>query len=293
MSLLELIRPGQQFMAGNRRLFLFCLFLFLVSGLFSFWFFFPAQMVQRYLVQELIQQTGLKMEGSEAEMLFPLGLEMDLSVDSGRSELTPLNFEDLQLTPGWTRLLSGTTAVDLQAGFSGGLVEAEAEAERSGYLLLELENVELLGLQQPHLPYRFQGQVDGTVTLADTAAGLNGQGDFSLRLRECYLLGLERLGLPERLSLGFIQLEGKFNQRRLSLEKVLLTEGTIEMSGGGTLLVADTPEQTRINLNIRLHPTQSSPESLRDLLNLSGVKPTTDGSYLLRIAGTLERPVLR
>lgn len=291
MSLFGNIQLGPQFMVGNRRLFLFCLLLFLVSGVLSFWFFFPAEVLQRYLVQEVAQRSGLEMEGSDAKMLFPFGVELDLTIDSGRRELSPLLLRDLQLTPVWTRLLSNAPAVDLRADLAGGVIAGQAD--RSGQLSLEFENVELFGLLQEDQPYRLEGRLTGSLQVADLAAAINGQGEFVLRSSETFLHGLSRLGLPERFALGLLQLDGKFSQQRLSIEKILLTEGDIEMSGGGTLLVAETPEQTRINLNLRLHPTQSTPDSVREVLKLTGVKPTADGSYLLRIAGTLARPALR
>lgn len=291
MSLLTRIRTGDLSMAGNRRLFLLCLLLFLCSALFSFWIFFPAEVLQRYLVQQLVQQTGLKIEGGDAEMLLPFGLELDLSVHPNQAGLAPLLFKNLQVTPVWTQLFSGSPPVDLQAELAGGRFEAQASAK--GRVQLELQAVEIAALQQADLPYRLEGKLTGRLDVEDSAAALNGKGAFDLLLQDSFLLGLDRFGLPERLTLGLLQLEGKFNQRRLSIEKILLTEGNIEMSGGGTLLLADTPEQTRLNLNIRLHPTQSTPDSLRGLIDLSGVKPTTDGSYLLRVAGTLKHPLLR
>lgn len=291
MSLIANIRTGHQLMAGNHRLFLLCLLLFLGSGLLSFWIFFPADVMQRYLVREVVQQTGLKMEGSDAEMLFPFGLELDLKVYPTQAELVPLLFSDLQVTPVWTQLLAASVAVDLQAGLAGGLVESQVDPD--GQLSLQLSDVAIVELQQADLPYRLQGKLAGELLAEDSTAGLNGKGEFQLRLRDTALIGLDRLGLPERLLLGLVQLEGKFNQQRLSIDKILMTEGNIEMSGGGTVLIAGTPEQTRLNLNVRLHPTPSTPDSLRDLLNLSGVKPTTDGSYLLRVAGTMARPTLR
>ncbi|NOY12277.1 MAG: type II secretion system protein GspN, partial [Deltaproteobacteria bacterium] len=189
------------------------------------------------------------------------------------------------------RLLVGDLAVDLQAKLSGGRVEAQADPD--GQLQLELRGVEIGPLQQSRLPYRLQGKLNGNLRVDNSVAVLQGTGEFRLQLRDSFLLGLERIGLPERLDLGLLQLEGKFNQRRFSLEKILLTEGSVEMSGGGTLLLAETVEQTRLNLNIRLHPTRLTPDSFRNLLKLSGIKPTTDGSYLLRVAGTLAHPVLR
>jgi len=291
VSWLDNLHLGPQFMVGNRRLFLLCLVLFLASGILSFWFFFPAEVVQRYLVQEVSRQTGLQLQGRNAEMLFPFGLELDLEVESGRSELTPIRLQDLQLTPAWTRILSGASAVDLQGGLEGGSVAAEAVSD--GPLQLVVADVEIFALQRPELPYRLAGKLSGRLEVLDLAAGLVGQGSFQLRLNEAALHGLTRVGLPEPFGLGTLQLGGTFNQQRLSIERVVMTEGGIELSGGGTMLVAETPEQTRINLNLRLHPTLNTPDSVRQLLSLTGVKPTTDGSYLFRIAGTLAKPVLR
>lgn len=291
MSFFKNIQMGPKFLVGNRRLFAVCLLLFMFSGVLSFWFFLPAEVLQRYLVQEITRQSGLQMEGSDAEILFPFGLELDLNIASGRPELNPIQLRDLQLTPVWTRLLSASQAVNMQTSLADGAVKGRVD--RAGQLQLEFAAVELLELQQENLPYRLQGKLSGFLSLERLAAALNGQGEFGLRTHDTFLHGLNRLGLPNRLALGVFQLDGKLNQQRLTLEKILLTEGNIELSGGGTLLLADTPEKTRVNLNLRLHPTQSTPDSVREMLTLTGVKPTADGSYLLRIAGTLSRPVLR
>jgi hypothetical protein len=59
-----------QRLAGNRRLFSLCLLLFVVSGVFSVWLFFPVDTLQRRLLQEVSQQTGLDIRGRNATMLF-------------------------------------------------------------------------------------------------------------------------------------------------------------------------------------------------------------------------------
>ncbi|MCK5825647.1 MAG: hypothetical protein KAG93_01330, partial [Desulfuromusa sp.] len=60
-----------QRLAGQRRLSLLCLLLFVVSALLSFGAFFPAEIMQQRLVQEVSQQTNLEMRGRNARMLFP------------------------------------------------------------------------------------------------------------------------------------------------------------------------------------------------------------------------------
>ena len=88
-------------------------------------------------------------------------------------------------------------------------------------------------------------------------------------------------------------MKGKFSRNRLSLEEIVATQGALELSGGGTLLVGDKPESTRLNLSLRIHTAPSTPEGLRDLLSVTGIRPAADGSYLLRIGGTLAKPVVR
>lgn len=291
MNLRESNYPGWWRLVGNRRLFFFCLLLFLVSAVISFWFFFPAEVLQRRVVQEIARQTGQQVKGENGSLVFPLGLEFDLQIFPEQPELAPLLVEELQLSPIWTSLFSGNPGFNLQGGLSGGVLTARVIP--GGSLQLELEDVGIGALQQPEAPYRAQGKLSGELSAEQLATASTAAGEFFLRVKDVQLLGLDRFGLPAQLALGLLQLDGKFDQRRVSFEKVVMTEGVMEMSGGGTLLVGETPESTRLNLNIRLHPRQSTPDSLRELINLSGVKPTADGSYLLRIGGTLARPVIR
>ncbi len=278
-------------LAGNRRLFLLCLLLFLASTLLSFWIFFPAELLQQRLVAEISRQSGLKMQGDNSSMLFPLGLELDLLVYPEQPELAPINLQSLQVTPAWTSLVTGVPAAELKSRLAGGSIEVLAD--NSGRLELEISDVELETLQQAEAAYRLQGRLSGKLKGEQLSDKKAGKGQFTLQLRDPRLFGLDRLGLSKTLQLGQLDIEGKFNQRRLSIGRVLLTDGDIELSGGGTVLVGDTPAKTRLNLNVRLFLKPTTPKGLRDLLSLTGIKPTADGSYLMRLGGTLARPVLR
>jgi type II secretion system protein N len=278
-------------LAGNRRLFLLCLLLFLFSFWVALWVAFPADVLQRRLVSEVTKQTGVRMQGHNASLLFPIGLEFDLRVFPDMPALAPIDLQQLQVSPAWARLFSGAPQIDLQGSLSDGSLDARVG--RNGALQARLRGVDIAPLQTASQGYRVEGRLSGDFSGEQLSAAMTGEGEFVLQLRETRLLGLERLGLPENLALGLLSLEGRFKERRLSIEKALLTEGALEMSGGGTLLVGETPEQTRLNLNVRLHPTASTPPGLRDLLDLTGVKPTADGSFLLRIGGTLARPAIR
>ena len=277
--------------AGNRRLFLLCLLLFVISAFLSFWMFFPAEVLQRRLLQEVSQQTGLDMQGRNATMLFPLGLGLDLTVYSEIAELNDLELTELQVTPVWRSLFTNDQKVNLEGALAGGRVDVDAG--QSGQLHLEIKNIALAVLQKLDMPYRISGKLTAQLDGENLSQNMNGKGNFILHVTGAQILGLEQIGLPTNFPAGDLQLEGKLDQRRCSLEKVVLTGGALEMSGGGNVLVGDDPAQTRLNLNVRLHPTLTTPDSLLELLSLTGVQPTADGSYLLRVGGTLAKPVIR
>lgn len=277
--------------AGNRRLFSLCLLLFMVSAFFSFWTFFPAEVLQRRLLQEVSRQAGFALQGRNATMLFPLGLGLDLSIYPELSGLSNLDLTGLQITPAWSSLFSDHRQVSLTGTLAGG--EINAEVGQGGQFSSRFEDIAVVALQQPTLPYRISGQLAGHLAGENISSSMNGRGNFSLVLQDGRVLGLEKIGLPANFFAGMLQLEGKLDQRRVSLEKVVLTGGSLELSGGGNILVGEIPEQTRLNLNVRLHPTSTTPDSLRELLKLTGIRPTADGSYLLRVGGTLAKPVIR
>lgn len=277
--------------AGNRRLFLLCLLLFVSSAFLSLWFFFPADVLQRRLLQEVSQQTGLDMHGRNGSMLFPVGLGLDLSIYPDVPELTDLELTEVRVTPVWSSLFTNNQKVNLVGALAGG--EVDADVGRDGQVSLTFKNIALAVLQQLDMPYRISGHLTGQLDGENISQDMNGRGNFSLSVEDTQVLGLERIGLPVNFPAGEFQLEGKLDQRRLSLEKVIFTGGALELSGGGNILIGENSAQTRLNLNVRLHPTSTTPDSLRDLLNLTGVRPTADGSYLLRIGGTMAKPVIR
>ncbi len=282
---------GRQRFAGNRRLFLLCLLLFILSGIVSFWTFFPAEVLQHRLLQEVSQQTDLRMQGRNAAMLFPLGLGFDLTISPPVPGLNDLELTELQITPVWGSLLSKDQKVHLVTSLAGG--EIDAVVALDGQVNLGVRDITLMTLQQADMPYRISGQLSGQLDGRDISQNMKGRAGFSLSIKDMRILGLARIGLPDDLFAGMLRLEGKLVQRRVSLEKVVLTGGILELSGGGNILIGETADQSRLNLNVRLHPTATTPDSLRDLLNLTGIRPTVDGSYLLRIGGTVAKPAIR
>lgn len=278
--------------SSNFRLFTICLVLFCVSSFFSFWMFFPAEVLQQRLVQELSRETGLRMHGEQATMLMPLGLKFDLTIYPDQRGMAPLVVDDLRLTPLWTSLLTLNQAAHLKGSITQG--DFSARVWRNGNVNVSLHNLSLLDLQEPDLPYRLGGALNLRFVGEELLSpGAQGGGRFNADIRDTLVLGLERIGLPSDVSLGLLQMNGHFSESRVSVEQLVATGGVLELSGGGTLLIGATPEQTRINLNVRLHPTRQTPENIRDLLMLTGIRPGADGSYTLQIGGTAARPVMR
>ncbi len=282
---------GWSILAGNRRLFLVCIFLFAISASLSLWAFFPADVLQRRLVHEISQQTGLEMQGGNGFMFFPLGLGLDLTVYTDVAELNDLELKSVQVSPVWSSLFSKKQKINVVGSMAQG--EIDADFGEGGQLEIQVANVSLVELQRADLPYRISGQLVGALEGVNISQEMNGMGEFFLNLNNSRILGLEKIGLPADFLMGDLHLEGKLDKRRFSFEKVILSGGALELSGGGNVLLGDNPQQTRLNLNVRLHPTAVTPESLRDLLGLTGLRPTADGSYLLRVGGTLAKPVIR
>jgi len=278
--------------SSNLRLFALCLLLFCVTSFFSFWVFFPAEVLQQRLVQELSRETGLRMHGEQATMLMPLGLKFDLTIYPDQHGMAPVVLDDLRLTPLWTSLLTLNQAVQLKGSLAQG--DVSARVWRNGNVNFSLQDLNLLGLQEADLPYRLGGALNARFVGEELSAqGAQGGGRFNADIRDTLVLGLERIGLSTDVPLGLLQMNGHFSESRVSIEQLVATGGVLELSGGGTLLVGATPEQTRLNLNVRLHPTRQTPENVRDLLMLTGVRPGPDGSYSLQIGGTAARPLLR
>ncbi|WP_321366217.1 type II secretion system protein GspN [uncultured Desulfuromusa sp.] len=282
---------GWQRLAGHRRFFLLCLLLFIVSTFLSTWLFFPIEAIQRRLLQNVSQQTGLDMRGRNATLLFPLGIGLDLSIYPDIPGLNDLEITELQVSPVWHSLFSSDKRLNLTGTLATG--QFDVDAAESGVIHTQFKNVALAALQKADLLYRISGTVTGRFSGENLSENMEGQGDFSFHVVNVQIKGLEKIGLPASFSAGTLRLDGKFDQRRFSLEKVVLSEGFLDLSGGGNVLIGETPEQTRLNLNVRLHRTATTPDSLQELFNLTGIKPTADGSYLMRIGGTLAKPIIR
>lgn len=278
--------------AENFKLLLICILVFILGVFIAFWAFFPVDAVQQRMVHEISRESGIKMRGDRPSMLMPLGVKMDLTIYPDIPELADIDVTDLRITPAWMSLLTSNQALLLKGNVAGGRIDSRIGSNSD--VNVQLREVMLLLLQQGDLPYRLRGSLSGQLQGEQLAAGVNGaQGTFTLDVQQAAILGLDQIGLGADMPLGQLQVSGRFGERRLNLEQVVVSGGALDLSGNGTVLMGGTPAQTRLNLNVRLQPTQQTPEGVRDLLMLTGVRPGADGSYQLQIGGTLARPVMR
>lgn len=279
-------------MIGNVKLLLVCLLVFGAGFMVSFWAFFPADMLQQRVIHEISRESGIAMRGENGAILLPLGLKLDLTLYSDVPELADIHVTDLRVTPAWISLFSTNQALQLRGKLAGGRIDSRIW--RNSDAQVQLRDVMLLLLQQDDIPYRVRGSLSAQLQGEHFAAGVNrAQGNFTIDVQQAAILGLEQIGLEADMPLGQLQASGRFGERRLNLEQLVVSGGALDISGSGTMLMGATPAQTRLNLNIRLQPTQQTPEGVRDLLMLTGVRPGADGSYQLQIGGTLARPVTR
>ena len=106
--------------------------------------------------------------------------------------------------------------------------------------------------------------------------------------QQAWLYGVSGIG-PSRAGV-FINL---IPVSSLLLSLIILGESFDVVKILGIILVGNSPERCRLSLQIEMRPGQTLAPTLHDLLQLGGVKAEADGSYHLRLGGTLARPILR
>lgn len=273
------------------RLLPLCIVLFLVALLIGFGSGFPTDVLREKLVREITKQSGLTASSESLELGFPAKVSFDLTVDPAHPQIAPLTFPQIQVSPVWSSLFSSARAADLQGQLAKGEIDAQFSADDS--LQLEVQGIQLAPLQKTSNPYRFDGVLRGELDGKQISQAGKADAVFSAEVSGLEVFGLEQLALPEKVALGQLSVQGRLQGQRLNMERVVLTGDFVMLNGSGTLQLGTTPQRTRLNLQVTATLGSTFPESLKPLIELSGVKPKADGSYQFRVAGTLAKPVLR
>jgi len=276
---------------GLSRLIPLCFLLFLVALFFGFASGFPADVLREQLIREISKQTGMEVSSDVLEIGFPPKVKLDLSVELNHPQMAALVFPLVEVKPVWTSLFTSVQAANIQGQLADGEIDAQVSADDS--LQLAISGVRLAPLQKTGNPYRLDGVLRGDLDGKQMSQTGKADAVFSAVVSNLEIFGLEQLSLPEKVVLGQLTAQGAIRGQRLNLEKIVLVGDFVSLNGNGTIQIGTTPQRTRLNLRVTATPGRSFPESLKPLIELSGVKPKADGSYQFRVSGTLGKPVIR
>ncbi len=258
---------------------------FFMAGL---WLFFPAQALQHRLEQELSQQLQRPVSVGKLALELPTTLAINSFETAVLPRLT-VQLNQLKARPMWLKLLQGRFSVALQGETLGGTINAELDSTRH----LQLVAADLHWDQPlPQLP---------KIRLTTTIEQLNASGfidpinqleQLQLQLSVLKATGLKQFSAPvDQLNLGRAELRLSQNERQITIDQFSCTGGDLNLDGHGSVVLQRNPIRSRINLTLSLIPNKGLDPALSSLLPLLG-KKQSNGGYLLRIGGTVEKPRL-
>lgn len=267
-------------------------FLPLICGLFfvmGLWLFFPAHPVQLRLEQELSQQFQRPVTVGPVEWELPLTLAIE-SLDASVMPRLTLQLEQIKARPVWQSLLQGRLAVALQGQTLGGTIDAEIDTAR--HLQLQAENL-YWDRTIPHLP---------NIRVNTTIEHFSGSGftdpinqleQLQLQLANFTVSGIKEFGAPiDQFNLGRVEVQLSQNEREITINQFSAMDGDLNLDGHGTVMLQRNFIRSRIDLTLTITPSETLDATVVSLIPLIA-KQQGNGSYLIRIGGTLEMPRIR
>jgi len=262
---------------------------FAVFFMMGLWLFFPGQGVQFRLEQELSQQLQRPVQVGEVDLELPL----TLAVDTIETEALPrfsIEFNQLKVRPLWLSLFTGQPAVSLQGETFGGNFSAELDSARHLQLLA---NDLHWNQPLPQLPSIHLNTTIETLRSSGFLNPINQLEQLKLLLADLTISGIKQFGAPiDQLNLGRIELQASQNERQLSIDNFTSTGGDLKLNGHGTIMLQRNIMRSRLDLTLNISPASHLDPTLSALLPLVA-KPQGNGSFQLRIAGTVEMPRIR
>lgn len=278
--------------ADRLRILLLDIVLFLASFLFFFYLLFPVRALQLRLQREADDRFGLQVEASEPRLLFPLKLAgRQITLTPPAPYDRPLTIEHFAAAPRWFSLLRGRPGLAFEGKMRGGAISGAIFMDDAVDLVLQdmtLEEKLLPGQNLTLSGILKKGRFSGPAPPAP-----RGTSELVLELEGIRVSGLEGLGAAgDGLDLGRITLSATGQGSTFRIAGLSARGGVIEATGKGSVLLGSSPSDCRLNLALRLHPTERLTPALRDLLSLLG-KPGRDGSLQMQLTGTLANPTIR
>lgn len=283
--------PAGPFGGWGFRFYLGALALLLTGLVAGFYLFFPTGALQQRLEQEIAARTPLDARIKEVSLLFPLGLQAEgIQLASG-SPPTTFTVTALRLTPLWGTLTSGNPGLAFHVEVSGG--EIDGSLHKNGSIEARLQRLAFSAPVGGELPLRLSGQLGKGEVVG--AYPLQSAGDTRLNLsfERIELSGLAPLGLPsDALALGAVSLVGSGRGNALKVERLSASGGSLEVTGEGTVMLAEPLDRSRLNLNLVLRPGRQLDKAFAELLELFA-QANPDGSFRLRLAGSLKQMTIQ
>jgi len=274
------------------RFFLGAFAILLAGALLGFYLFFPTAVLKARLEQEIAARTPVRVDITGLNLQFPPGLSSRaLTVRPPLPDERAYKFDTLRLRPLWLTLFTSRPGVSVRAGLQGGTIELSAR--RGGSVIGEVHQIPFNEQVAPGSSLQISGKVTSANLVSAFPLQAATESTLRIQLGTVQLTGLKNVGsATDILNLGTLSLEGSGKGTALKINQLNSEGGDLSVSGTGTLLLAQPLQRSRINLNVTLKPSPQLDRALLDLLELL-VKPARDGSYLLRLSGTLGNPVMR
>jgi type II secretion system protein N len=275
------------------RLHLGAFFLLVTAFIAALLSFFPTEALRLRAEQMIRRQTGESVSIGQLSLRPLLSLQLaDVKWSPAAEPWPPVNIPQVKLSPRWSALVTAQPGLNFTTHLSDGSIEGSFIAGADTQA--EIISASIAPYFPGEMDYKAQGILSGTFSSDGDPSAESTESVFDLQLEQAAVTGLERLGISrDRLSLGTIRIQGKLQGRNLKIENLSAAGGELQIDGKATILVATTPQQSRINAQIAMTPGSNLDPGLRDLLTLSGVTPDRNGTFNFRLSGSLAQPNLR
>ncbi|MDO3379660.1 type II secretion system protein GspN [Geoalkalibacter halelectricus] len=286
-------KPNKSDLRRQLALHLGALGLFLIAFILTLLVWFPDQVLRNRAEQLIFEQSGARISIGDLSLAPPLRLTLrNVAWKPEMQDWPEVRIPVIRVAPLWGTVFGGNPGAGIAAGLQVGSLQGQMF--KDGNLEAVLAGIGIAPFLPADFAYPIQGVLSGNLKASGDLAGMRGQATFQLQLDRGGVSGLEALGATEgRLSLGTVTLRGELQGRNLRIEELRAADGDLLVEGRGTLLLAETPQASRITAQIELTPAPSLDPNLADLLLLTGVTPDRNGTYRLRLSGSLANPVLR
>ncbi len=253
---------------------------------------FPLESLRKRIEQEIGRGGSVNISIGELGFSLPPGVAAKQIVLTPNQPGAPvLKIERLEISPRWSSLTGENPAANFEASLYGGRVTGQIA--RNGSLQARAKGLNLSHSFAELSGAQLSALAEATIMTQGPLFSSSGTLEGSLSLRDLNAQGLEALPLgTDSLSLGTLNAKFAGRSRSLKLTETTLSGDSLEMTTDGSIFIGDSPEKTRLALQIKLRPSSNLPSAVQDLF-IFLPKAGRDGFHNLRISGTLANPSVK